>query len=301
MGPTWAEVWSRANKPWELRIRNLTTGEVKNVTDSPSPAWKSYPFEAPPIVRFAASDGVEVPARIYRPKNPAPGKPAVLFVHGAGYLQNVHQWWSSYYREYGFHHILRDAGYTVLDVDYRASSGYGRDWRTAIYGHMGGRDLEDYVDAVRFLVDKEGIEEDRIGIYGGSYGGFLTLMALFTKPGTFAAGAALRPVTDWAHYNDGYTSNILDDPLESPDHFRRSSPVYFAEGLQDHLLICHGMLDSNVHAQDVYRLQQRLIELRKKNWEVASYPREGHGFTDPAAWYDEYRRIKLLFDRVLKK
>ena len=296
-----AEVFSAANQPWELRIRWLDgSRKPKVLTDSPSPAFKSYGrWEKPEIVHFQASDGVRVPARIYRPNEPLPGKPAVLFVHGAGYLQNVHRWWSSYYREYGFHHLLRDRGYTVLDVDYRGSAGYGRDWRTAIYGHMGGRDLRDYVDAARWLVEHEKCGEDRLGIYGGSYGGFMALMGLFTSPGTFAAGAALRPVTDWAHYNDGYTSNILDDPLESPEHYRKSSPIWHAEGLRDHLLICHGVLDGNVHAQGVFRLQQRLIELRKENWEVAYYPLEGHGFTDAASWYDEYRRIHALFERVI--
>jgi dipeptidyl aminopeptidase/acylaminoacyl peptidase len=294
-----AEVFSTANTPWELRIRWLDgSREPVVLTDSPSPAFNGYGrWRKPPIVWFVASDGVEVPARLYRPEKPLPGKPAVLFVHGAGYLQNVHNWWSSYYREYGFHHLLCDAGYTILDVDYRGSAGYGRDWRTAIYGHMGGRDLGDYVDAARWLVETE--KCGKLGIYGGSYGGFMTLMALFTSPGTFTAGAALRPVTDWAHYNDGYTSNILDDPLESPEHYRKSSPIWHAEGLRDHLLVCHGVLDSNVHAQGVFRLQQRLIELRKKNWEVAYYPLEGHGFTDAASWYDEYRRIKELFDRTL--
>ena len=302
-GKVVAEVFSKGNRPWELRVRRLDRPEEPApLTDSPSPAFKSYAgFEDPEIVWVPCSDGVRVPARIYRPARPAPGRPAVLFVHGAGYLQNVHHWWSSYFREYGFHHLLRDEGYLVLDLDYRGSAGYGRDWRCAIRAHMGGRDLDDYVDAARWLVREEGVSADRIGIYGGSYGGFLTLMALFTKPGLFRAGAALRPVTDWAHYNDGYTSNILDDPLENPEAYRRSSPIEFAEGLQDHLLICHGLVDSNVHVQDVFRLQQRLIELRKRKWEVALYPLEGHGFRDPASWADEYRRIKGLFDRVLKR
>ena len=109
-----------------------------------------------------------------------------------------------------FHNLLVEKGYTVLDLDYRASDGYGRDYRTAIYRYMGGRDLDDYVDAKQFMVDKYGIDSSRIGIYGGSYGGFITLMALLTKPDEFACGAALRSVTDWSHYNHEYTSNILN-------------------------------------------------------------------------------------------
>ena len=105
-----------------------------------------------------------------------------------------------------------ERGYLVADVDYRGSAGYGRDWRTAIYEHMGGKDLDDNIDAARWMVSEYGADPKRLGIYGGSYGGFITLMAMFTQPDVFAAGAALRPVTDWANYNDEYTSDILNLP-----------------------------------------------------------------------------------------
>src|SRR3712207_8389611 len=149
-----------------------------------------------------------------------------------------------------FHHVLVARGYVVLDVDYRASSGYGRDWRTAIYRHMGGKDLQDVVDGAKFLVDKEQVHPRRIGVYGGSYGGFITLMAMFTTPDVFVAGAALRPVTDWAHYNHPYTANILNRPQSDREAYERSSPIYHAQGLKGALLICHGMVDTNVHFQD---------------------------------------------------
>ena len=162
-----------------------------------------------------------------------------------------------------FHNLLASRGYVVLDVDYRASAGYGRDWRTAIYRHMGGKDLDDVVDGAKYLVDAQKVNPKHIGVYGGSYGGFITLMAMFTSPDTFAAGAALRPVTDWSHYNHGYTSNILNEPQADAEAYRKSSPIYFAEGLKGALLICHGMVDTNVLFQDTVRLVQRLIELRK--------------------------------------
>ena len=223
--------------------------------------------------RVPASDGKRVPARIYRPEDfgATPNGAAVLFVHGAGYLQNVHNGWSTYFREYQFHHLLASRGYVVLDVDYRASSGYGRDWRTAVYRHMGGRDLEDFVDASRWLTATRGISPDRIGIYGGSYGGFITLMGLFTRPQFFGAGAALRSVTDWAHYDQGYTANILNEPQmtrrRTAARHRSSSPRAGRSAL-----IAHGMIDTNVHFQDVVRLSQRLIELGKTRWELAVYP-----------------------------
>jgi len=221
-------------------------------------------------------------------------------VHGAGYAQNAHKYWPSYYREYMFHNLLASRGFVVLDPDYRASSGYGRDWRTAIYRHMGGKDLEDVVDGAKYLVDKHKVNPKHIGVYGGSYGGFITLMAMFTSPDTFAAGAALRPVTDWSHYNHGYTSNILNEPHIDTEAYRKSSPIYFAEGLKGALLILHGMVDTNVLFQDSVRLAQRLIELRKENWSFAPYPVENHGFEEETSWADEYKRILNLFEQHLK-
>jgi dipeptidyl aminopeptidase/acylaminoacyl peptidase len=287
-GTTVAEVFSYTNKPPEVFVGG------KRVTTSPATEFASYAWLDVPIVRIPARDGAQVPARFYKPAQPN-GR-AVIFVHGAGYLQNVHRFWSSYFREYMFHHLLVSRGYTVVDADYRGSRGYGRDWRTGIYRHMGGKDLDDHVDAARWLVREHGIDPKKIGIYGGSYGGFITLMALFTQPDVFAAGAALRPVTDWAHYNQGYTSNILNLPQKDTEAYRRSSPIYFAEGLKGKLLICHGMVDTNVHFQDSVRLAQRLIELRKTDWELAAYPVENHGFIEPTSWADEYKRIFKLFE-----
>lgn len=297
-----ADVHSTSNRPPELFLQSTRRGATATaLTRSPTDAWLSANWIAPEIITIPASDGVAVPARIYRPEQMGarPNGAAVLFVHGAGYLQNVHEWWSSYYREYQFHHLLASKGYVVLDVDYRGSAGYGRDWRTAIYRHMGGRDLEDFVDASAWLTAKMGIPGDRIGIYGGSYGGFITLMALFTRGESFGAGAALRSVTDWAHYNHGYTARILNEPQSDTTAYRQSSPIFFAEGLDDPLLIAHGMIDTNVHFQDVVRLAQRLIELGKDRWEMAVYPAEDHGFVRPDSWTDEYRRIMELFDRWL--
>jgi len=196
--------------------------------------------------------------------------------------------------------LLLAQGYVVIDMDYRASEGYGRDWRTAIYQRMGTPELEDYLDGVEWLVKEANVDRNRIGIYGGSYGGFMTFMALFKTPEVFAAGAALRPVADWAHYNHGYTSNILNTPEVDPDAYLRSSPIEFASGLKHPLLICSGMLDDNVFFQDSVRMVQRLIELKKPQFEMAIYPIEPHGFREPESWLDEYRRIYRLMEREVK-
>jgi dipeptidyl aminopeptidase/acylaminoacyl peptidase len=301
---TLADIRSYSNKPPELYLLPNKpaegSSESKSVTTSPIPEFFSHDWIDPRIVSFKARDGATVYGRMYMPATWKKGGPAVFFVHGAGYLQNVHRWWSSYYREYMFHHLLMEKGFLVLDIDYRGSAGYGRDWRTGIYRYMGGKDLSDHIDAVNYLVKEHGVDPKRIGLYGGSYGGFITLMAMFTEPDAFAAGAALRPVTDWAHYANGYTANILNLPQNDAEAYRKSSPIYFANGLKGALLICHGMVDTNVNFQDTVRLVEKLIELRKENWSVAPYPVEDHGFEREESWADEYKRILKLFTDNLK-
>ncbi|MCF4970766.1 S9 family peptidase, partial [Nostoc sp. CMAA1605] len=298
-----AFLYSYSNKPWELYLQENKAGaKAEQVTHiAQSEEFRSYPWRDPELISFPAADGAMVYARLYKPANPHPNKPAVLFVHGAGYLQNAHKWWSSYFREYMFNNMLADNGYYVMDIDYRGSAGYGRNWRTGIYRYMGGKDMTDHVDAVNYLVKNYGVNPQHVGLYGGSYGGFITLMGMFNYPDVFAAGAALRPVTDWANYNHGYTANILNEPFNDSLAYRRSSPIYHAAGLKGNLLICHGMVDVNVHFQDAVKLTQRLIELGKNNWELAPYPMEDHGFVEPSSWTDEYKRIYKLFETVLKK
>ncbi|MCA8831822.1 S9 family peptidase [Hymenobacter pini] len=294
--------YSTSNQPWELYVMpNQPGAKMRRLTHSTTPEFESYPWRAPEVISYKARDGADVYARLYRPAISQPQGPAVIFVHGAGYLQNAHKWWSQYFREYMFHNLLADRGYTVLDIDYRGSSGYGRDVRTGIYRYMGGKDLTDQVDGAKLLAEKYGVNPQRIGIYGGSYGGFITLMGMFTQPDVFRAGAALRSVTDWAHYNHGYTDNILNEPYNDSLAYARSSPINYASGLKGALLMCHGMVDTNVHFQDIVRLSQRLIELKKENWELAVYPVEDHGFVEASSWTDEYKRILKLFETNLRQ
>lgn len=293
--------YSFSNKPWELFLMKNNTDEKKpfQITHSLTSEFKKYPWRNPEIITFKTSDHAKVYARLYEAKKEVKNNAAVIFVHGAGYLQNADKKWSYYYREYMFHNILADNGYTVLDIDYRGSAGYGRDWRTAIYRYMSGKDLSDQVDGAKYLIDNYDINPDKIGIYGGSYGGFITLAAMFKASDVFKAGAAIRSVADWAQYNHAYTSNILNTPATDSLAYIRSSPIYYADGLKGHLLILHGMIDDNVHFQDVVRLSQRLTELGKHNWEIAPYPVEKHGFKEPSSWTDEYRRIYKLFQKEL--
>ncbi|MCC2954223.1 prolyl oligopeptidase family serine peptidase [Massilia sp. IC2-477] len=296
--------WSSSYTPVQIATVPVSGGAAAKLTDTRTAEYKARQWVEPQYVAVPSSAGGDpVWAKLYRPAQLEPGKkyPVVMFVHGAGYLQNVSKRYPNYFREQMFHNLLVQKGYVVLDMDYRASKGYGSKWRTAIYRQMGHPELVDYIDGVNYMVGQHQGDAKNVGVYGGSYGGFMTFMALMRAPETFKSGAALRPVTDWVTYNHGYTANILNTPDIDPEAYRISSPIEYADKLQGHLLIAHGMIDDNVFYQDSVRMAQRLIELKKDNWELASYPLERHAYVQPEAWYDQYRRIYQLFERTLKQ
>ncbi|WDS35402.1 S9 family peptidase [Pseudoxanthomonas sp.] len=295
--------YSASYLPTQLAVVPAGGGQAKVLTDTRTAAFKAQPWAQPQLVQVPSKHGAgTIWGKYYAPAQMVPGKqyPIVMFVHGAGYLQNAIAGYPPYPREQMFHNLLVQQGYIVLDLDYRGSAGYGRDWRTAIYRNMGHPELDDYLDGLDWLVANHQGDRARAGIYGGSYGGFMTYMALFRAPGVFKAGAALRPVADWTQYNHEYTSNILNTPDIDPQAYKTSSPIEYADGLQDRLLIAHGMIDDNVFFKDSVDMTQKLIELHKDHWSIAPYPLERHGFTRADSWLDEYKRVLNLFDDTLK-
>jgi dipeptidyl aminopeptidase/acylaminoacyl peptidase len=300
-GSTVVYLQERLGVPGDLHALRLDGGAPARLTETVRPELEALALPPPEIIEYSnPDDGQRVRAFLYRPEpfDPSRRYPAVVFIHGAGYLQNVTRSMSFYDVNMLFHHRLARRGYVVLDADYRHSAGYGRKFRADIHGWMGGKDLDDVVAGVHHLESLGFVDQARVGVYGGSYGGFLTLMALFTKPKVFACGAALRSVTDWRSYHAAYTNPRLGSPKDNPENYRRSSPIDHAEGLERPLLLLHGLVDGNVFAQDTIRLVEKLIRLGK-DFELMLYPSQEHAFTDPASWIDQYRRIERFFDRHL--
>jgi dipeptidyl aminopeptidase/acylaminoacyl peptidase len=289
--------------PAEVVALELGAPEARIVTDTVPATYRALRLEPPVKLRTAAPDGTVVHAHVYLPPGAAPddgGPPraAIVFIHGAGYLQNVTDSMTRYPLNALFHARLARLGYVVVDVDYRGSAGYGGRFRGAVQYHLGGLDLADVHAAVDELVRRGLVDPRRVGCYGGSYGGFLTMMALFTAPERWAVGCALRSVTDWRTYHPGYTVPRLGRPSTHPDAYARSSPIDLVDGLSDPLLVLHGMMDSNVFAQDSIRLIEALID-RDKEFDAMLYPSQGHAFEDGEHWLDEYRRIeRFLIDHL---
>ncbi len=304
-GSQLAVLHSSAYVPPQLAVVAADGSNARELTDTRTPEYKALAstWVEPQFVKVPSSHGhFGIWAKYYQPADydTSHAHPAVFFVHGAGYLQDVNKNWSYYFREQMFNNLLTQEGYVVLDMDYRGSAGYGRDWRDAIYRNMGHPEIEDLLDGKTWLVKNHHVDPKRVGIYGGSYGGFLTEMALLTAPGEFAAGAAQRAPSDWTSYNDGYTSDILNTPQLDPEAYKVSSPIEYAKNLADPLLMNHGLIDNNVMPGDTIRLYQRFIELHKDNFWMSLYPMDRHAFEHADDWYDEYRRIHELFTRYVK-
>ena len=291
---------SMSNHPPEIYVVDATpNGAARQVTHTVNAAFTDVDWVQPQIVQVPSTHvSAPIYARLYLPKDYSPSKtyPAIFFIHGAGYLQDAHTGWSYYFHEFMFDTFLTQHGYIVMDMDYRASAGYGRAWRTAIYRQMGHPEVEDITDGAHWLEQNYHADPKRLGVWGGSYGGFMTYMMMFRQPDLFAAGAALRPVGDWADYNDGYTSAILNRPDVDPQAYFDSSPINYAGALKHPLLIMQGMKDDNVFFIDTVHMTQKLIELRNPDFSVMFYPTEHHDFHDAASWLDEYRRIWRQFD-----
>jgi dipeptidyl aminopeptidase/acylaminoacyl peptidase len=254
-------------------------------------------------VRFDDDQGKPVFARVYRPEQQHPNRPAVLEIHGAGYAQGVHKAFAGSSAHGGalYSAYLAQRGVTYVVLDYRASAGYGKDMRTAIYRSMGDRDVASAVAAVGYLAKNYNVSAGNVGLFGCSYGGFYTLMALFRHPGVFQAGAAQCSVTDWAHYNHPYTARILNGtPVNDSAAYKASSPIYYASGLKDRLLLQHGLIDGNVEYQDAVRLVQRLMELGK-DFEFVTYPVDQHGWQTRWARRDSQRRLTKLWEETILK
>ena len=263
-------------------------------------------WNTPKFIDIPSRDGKQIKSKIYLPTGFDQKKkyPMVIFVHGAGYLQNTINGWNNYYREFMFNELLTQKGYVVLDIDYRGSAGYGRDWRTDVYDFLGGKDYDDHIDAIDYMVKNYAVNPAKVGVYGGSYGGFMAEMLAMRAPDKIAAAAALRPVADWKNYyasSPGYTAERLGFPDKNPNAYERSSPITYADKLERPLLILHGEVDSNVPVQDSMQLVEKLIRSGKSQYiEVMFYPSENHGFERPESWTDEYERILAFFEKHLK-
>lgn len=278
------------------------------LTVSMPPAVDRSALVEPKLVWYVATDGKKVPAYLFVPKNLDTSRkhPAIVWIHGDGVNQNYDGWHveRNYAVYYSFHQYLLQRGYVVIAPDYRGSIGYGKAWRQGVFLDVGGKDREDAVEAASYLKTLGYVDPDRIGVWGLSYGGFFTLLALVDAPKTFAAGVDVAGVVDYRmYYNDpwhgAWTYARLRAPEDNPKAYDVASPLSRMGSLERPLLILHGTADVNVPYLHSVRLVDDLLK-RGKTFELMVYPGEFHYFTRAHVLRDAWQRVEQFFDRYLR-
>ena len=284
--------------PTELYVVETKGGAAeRRLTTSPPKEFGSYPWVQPRYVTFKSrTDGVTLRGRLLEPPGLDKTKkyPVIL---GPVYAFTARNQWRGTYSLFE-QFLAMEGGYIGLQVDVRGSSGYGREFREKLLRDYGGIDIEDLQSGAEYLKTLPYVDGDRIGIWGWSYGGLMTAMSLFKKPGFYKAGVAGAPATNVWHATTGEV-HVTRLPNVNPDVFRRNSAYNFAEGLQDHLMLIHGVVDDVVLFRDSAALAEKLMML-DKNFDFVMLPSSPH-----AAIQKDYvarfilRKITEHFDRHL--
>jgi dipeptidyl-peptidase-4 len=247
-----------------------------------------------------AADGTPLYWQLHKPAGYEPGKryPAVLLVYGGPTVQTVMRRWGER-RGSQTAQLLTQRGYVVFAIDNRGSGGRGQKFTEALYRRLGGVEVEDQLQGVAWLKEQPFVDPARVGVYGWSYGGYMALMLLGQSPGTFKAGIAGAPVTDYRLYDTHYTERYLGTPQENPEGYRLSNVLTYAGEIRDRLLIMHGMADDNVLFTNTTLLIPALVASGQP-FEVVPYPGSRHGaLTFRDTGIHGWKTILDFFDRYL--
>jgi len=265
--------------------------------------WESrslaeYSLAAPQFVDFRADDGTVLHGSLLLPPvPPAGGKiPLLFYPYGGPGAQQVRDVWGG--KHFLFHQLLAREGIAVLSVDNRGSAGRGRAFAGVVREEFGKTEIQDQLAALTQALERYPVlDKERVGFWGWSYGGSMTLWAL-TRTTAFKAGVAVAPVTDWRDYDSIYTERYLGLPQENAEGYRRSSPVSTAGDLHGSLLLVHGTGDDNVHLQNTIQMTNAFIDAGKR-FELMLYPRKLHSISGAAAQTDLFTRIQHHFEHQL--
>jgi dipeptidyl-peptidase-4 len=231
------------------------------------------------IVQVKASDGTPLYARLIKPAGFQPGKkyPAIVMVYGGPGIQIIHDAWQGV----SWDQLLAQKGYVIWALDNRGSSGRGHKFESVIYHDFGQHELEDQKAGLQHLIGMGFVDPARIGMFGWSYGGYMTLYTLTNAPGLIKAGIAGAPVTNWRLYDSIYTERYMGLPDEDAQAYKTSSAVTTAANLASKLLIIHNVEDDNVHFQNSVQMANAL-ELANKQFYMLTFPQKSHGVSGPA-------------------
>ena len=256
-----------------LHKRDGTGIALLRATESPD--YEILPTE---IVKFKAQDGTLLYARMIKPAGFTPTRkyPVIVMIYGGPHTQTVRDTWAGV----TWDQALAQRGFLIWQLDNRGSGGRGHRWESQVYHNLGALELKDQQEGIRHLASLGFADTSRMGLYGWSYGGYMTLYTLTNAPDLFRAGIAGAPVTDWHNYDSIYTERYMGLPHENAEGYKRSSPVYKAAQLKAKLLLVHNLEDDNVHFQNTVQMIDALARANKP-YQLMIYPQKSHGVTGP--------------------
>src|SRR5437867_4485303 len=288
------DTYSSAATPQRQDLYRADGSHIATINENRVAELAGYHLSPTEFITVKSRDGVPLNASIIKPTdfNPQKKYPVLVYTYGGPHAQVVRNGWGG--ATFLWHQLMAQRGYIIFSLDNRGSAGRGHAFETPLHFRMGAQELSDQRDGVRYLKSLPYVDANRIGIWGWSYGGHMTLHAMFEAGDDFKAGFAGGPVTDWRYYDSIYTERYLGLPQKNGKGYQDSSPVKYAAQLKGKLLIAHGTGDDNVHYANTLAVINDLIEAGKYV-EVLPFPGRGHGVSDPAARRVLMQRVTQFF------
>ena len=293
-GNYFVDTFSDSMTPPRADLCRADGSRVAAINENKVGELAKYHLVRPEMLTVTAHDGMKMNAMMIKPPDFDPQKryPVLIYVYGGPHVQVVRNAWSG--PNFLWHQMMAQKGYIIFSLDNRGSAGRGHLFEEPIHFRLGAQELSDQRDGVAWLKAQPFVDASRLGIWGGSYGGHMTLHAMFGLAQDFKAGFAAAPVTDWRYYDSIYTERYLGLPQQNLQSYKASSPIEDAAKLKGKLLIAHGTGDDNVHFSNTLALVDDLIEAGK-SVEVMPFPGRGHGISDPAARKLMMKRVTQFF------
>ncbi len=297
-GKLFYDIYSDIGTPEKHEIFSSDAKPVRFVNDSKLPAMDDYNLGKSELFKIPTPDGYNLPASWILPPDFDESKkyPVIINIYGGPESQGVANRFPRGFSNY----YLAQNGIIVMSVDHRGSGHFGKTGSSQMHRNLGKWEMNDYIEAVRWLRSQSFVDGDKIGITGGSYGGYVTCMALTYGADYFNFGVADYSVTDWHLYDNVYTERYMDTPAQNAEGYEFGSVLSHASGYKGKLLITHGTIDDNVHMQNSIQLIDKLEDLGK-DFEMMLYPGERHGWRGPKGDHLSKLTVKFWFDNLLEK
>jgi dipeptidyl-peptidase 4 len=286
--------------PPQQRLYNADGSVVSTLEENKVAELESYHLQPEEFFTVPGADGTPLDAAMIKPDGFDASRkyPVIVTVYGGPHVQEVRDGWG--FSTFLWNEMMAEKGFVIFMLDNRGSSGRGHNFETPIYHHFGSAELADQVAGVKWLSKQPYIDSARVGIWGWSFGGYMTCEAMLRAGEVFKAGFAGAPVTDWRRYDTIYTERYMGTPQDNSEGYRDSSPVNFAAGLKGKLLIAHATGDDNVHFSNSVALEEKLVDAQKYA-EFLIYADRGHGISDRPARIHVFNRVTQFFVENLGK